>query len=434
MITSDQDFGKLKGKDNIFIYGAKRIANVVYEQLGNNGCQVSGFIVSRTLGNPDSVKNLPVHLVYDLADRKEEITIVVAVLSRYRREVVELLLQLGFCNLITLSDKYANALTNMLDEKQLYSFLDATEYELEVPAGIENNHAILRRRGDPGSMKWRVSMSTLSQCRQAAGSGAWQNDGLAREFEQVYGKPGLAQNTRLPAGQAAEIQKKANIYAVRCHVDKQITGAHSYAYLQEIQAGAALTEQALCDIRDNTGDNISDKNRDFSECSAIYWVWKNAPEKEDTGLLHYRRHLDISEGELLRLMEEGTDLLNTIPCLMYPSNMYFFVSKFIYEYDWLLMMKCIREQKPEYYLTARQFEKGHFYHANNIFIMRTEWFDKMCDFVFPVLLEIDRHYTERNFEREDRYAGYPVEALYSIFIMHHAKEMRIAYADMLFLN
>lgn len=434
MITSDQDFGKMKGKDNIYIYGAKRIANVVYEQLVESGCKVSGFMVSRTLGNPDSVKGLPVRLIYDMADRKKEIIIIVAVLSRYRKEVVELLLQLGFCNLITLSDKYANTLTNLLDEKQMYRFLDETGYELEVPTGIENNHAVLRQKGEPESMKWRVNLNTINQIRQAADSGVWRNDGLTKEFEELYGKSELVQKTQFPVCQTAKIQERADIYAVRCHLDKQITGANAYAYLQEIQAGAALTEQNICNIKDNTGDNISGKNKDFSECSAIYWIWKNVSKKKYTGIYHYRRHLDISEVELLRLMEEGTDLINTIPCLMYPSNQYFFVTKFLYEYDWLLMMNYIREYKPEYYNTARKFEKGHFYHANNIFIMKTDWFDRMCDFVFTILLEIDKHYTERNFEREDRYAGYLFEVLYSVFVMHHAKEMQIAYADMLFLN
>ncbi len=133
-------------------------------------------------------------------------------------------------------------------------------------------------------------------------------------------------------------------------------------------------------------------------------------------------------------MEKGTELINTVPCLMYPSNKYFFVTRFIYEYDWLLMMEMIHRLKPEYYETARKFESGHFYLANNIFVMKTEWFDRMCGFVFPILLEIDRQYTERNIERQDRYAGFLFEILYSVFVMYHAKEMKIAYADMRYLN
>ena len=117
MITSDADFKRIDRTRSIFLYGAKSIANTVYNILEENACPVEGFLVSRTLGNPDSVKGLPVRLVYDMLDRKKEICTIVAVLPRYRKEVVEQLLQLGFSNIITLSDRYADELKRQLDEE-----------------------------------------------------------------------------------------------------------------------------------------------------------------------------------------------------------------------------------------------------------------------------------------------------------------------------
>ena len=63
-------------------------------------------------------------------------------------------------------------------------------------------------------------------------------------------------------------------------------------------------------------------------------------------------------------------------------------------------------------------------------IMKSEWFRRMCSFVFDILLYIDDYYKAHGFVRQDRYAGYIFEVLYSVFVLHHAKEMKVAFTDM----
>ena len=55
-----------------------------------------------------------------------------------------------------------------------------------------------------------------------------------------------------------------------------------------IQVGAAL-HPALGYVPDNTGDNISAKNPNYCELTALYWTWKNL-DCEYIGLCHYRRY------------------------------------------------------------------------------------------------------------------------------------------------
>ena len=45
---------------------------------------------------------------------------------------------------------------------------------------------------------------------------------------------------------------------------------------------------------DDTGDNISDLAKYFSELSVQYWAWKNV-DADYYGLCHYRRYLSFSD-------------------------------------------------------------------------------------------------------------------------------------------
>ena len=67
-------------------------------------------------------------------------------------------------------------------------------------------------------------------------------------------------------------------------------------------------------IGDNTGDNISLKNKNYCELSGLYWAWKNL-DADYIGIAHYRRHFSVrprkdkwasilKESELIDLFKE----------------------------------------------------------------------------------------------------------------------------------
>lgn len=66
---------------------------------------------------------------------------------------------------------------------------------------------------------------------------------------------------------------------------------------EPLQTGCANATEALGFLRDDDGENISEKNDRYAELTGNYWVWKNYlpqhPEIEYVGFCHYRRFLDF---------------------------------------------------------------------------------------------------------------------------------------------
>ena len=52
-------------------------------------------------------------------------------------------------------------------------------------------------------------------------------------------------------------------------------------------------KQKLGYLSDNTGENISKKNKNYCELTGMYWVWKNTQD-EYKGMVHYRRYFSNS--------------------------------------------------------------------------------------------------------------------------------------------
>ena len=60
-----------------------------------------------------------------------------------------------------------------------------------------------------------------------------------------------------------------------------------------IRVGSAIAESDFSFLRDDTGDNISEKNSNYAELTAQYWVWKNydLSDVDYVWFCHYRRYM-----------------------------------------------------------------------------------------------------------------------------------------------
>jgi len=83
---------------------------------------------------------------------------------------------------------------------------------------------------------------------------------------------------------------------------------------------------------DDTGDNISHKNRYYSELTGLYWVWKNTNAKI-VGSCHYRRYFTLANEPFLyrakRFLYFFIGLHQKRHGLIYTSNIGFWEKKII---------------------------------------------------------------------------------------------------------
>lgn len=205
-------------------------------------------------------------------------------------------------------------------------------------------------------------------------------------------------------------------------------------YEKLIQVGAALTGTHLpdCLLTDDMGDNISTRNGQFCELTALYWIWKNAGE-DIVGLAHYRRHFLLPPDWLERMLVNRVDVILPVPLYVAPNLKENFRKRHN-PIDWDYMAAYLREKNPQEAREAEDFFGKNLYSPCNMFIMRREVLDELCRWLFPILFAVAEHGGNREDAYENRYPGFLSERLISFFFEKNRKKYKIIYSDKNFLG
>ena len=192
-----------------------------------------------------------------------------------------------------------------------------------------------------------------------------------------------------------------------------------------IQLGAANNKNKICKIRDNLGKNISKKNFTYCELSGLYWIWKNT--KDDiVGLVHYRRffYKKIFTTKNNILSSNDAKLILNKYDLILPEEELFLKTTVYEQYkqvhdinDLDLCKIIINEQCPEYNDAFNKVINSNHMHALNMFIGKKEIIDQYCEWLFPILEELEKRI---DISKKDKYnqrvCGFLGERLFNDFI------------------
>ena len=198
-------------------------------------------------------------------------------------------------------------------------------------------------------------------------------------------------------------------------------------------------------IGDNTGDNISKKNKNYCELTGIYWAWKNL-KADYIGLCHYRRY--FTNGNALSSKNKKRKILSSKDyekilkecAIILPDKRKYYIETLASHYahshqkkDLDITKKIIQENHPQYATAMDMVLNRTWAHMFNMFVMRKDYFDLYCDWLFDILFELERRIDISKYDAsEARVFGYISELLLDVWIETNKfqyKEVNVSFIE-----
>ena len=198
--------------------------------------------------------------------------------------------------------------------------------------------------------------------------------------------------------------------------------------------------------RDNTGDNIADKNASYCELTAQYWGTYNR-QADIKGLVHYRRLFStgrtyffssvnqkwqhvLDNATLTHLMRE-TDMILPRKRNYYIENMWQHYQKAHHIEGLVVTRQVLQEKYPDYvpfFDQHMQEKKGHMF---NMLIARGALFDAYTDWLMDVLTTVEQRVDMSDYNQyEQRIFGFISELLLDVWVNKnhiHYRELPVMF-------
>ncbi len=260
---------------------------------------------------------------------------------------------------------------------------------------------------------------------------------------------------------------------------KPITKIYSFHYKPDskaiekpqyinIWAGKNNSEYDNEFIGDDTGENISSKNKYYSELSGLYWIWKNTSQ-DIVGSCHYRRFFTTKKEPLInrarRMLYYPIGIWGKRHGLIYTKNYkkwipYVLTTKeaeeLLKKYDAILPVRRIlkydiethycryheiddlnriksilKSSYPDYLNSFDDVLKSNRLFANNMFILREDLFKELMSWLFDILFTFEKQVDINEYNGyQQRIFGFLSERLITLWIAHNNikyKELPLIY-------
>ena len=227
-----------------------------------------------------------------------------------------------------------------------------------------------------------------------------------------------------------------------------------------IEVGADLRSRHIEGyIQDNTGDNISAKNKMYCELTAQYWAWKNL-DADYYGFFHYRRYLNFSENKYsLDSWQNITEERLNDTCLKKYNLNDDCIRNLVETYDLVLseeknvakmpdrnasvyeqykngrslnirdldlVRDIIAAKHPDYLDTFDEVMKGRKTCLCNMYIMKKELFHEYMSWLFDILFEFEKKADMSEYTVEGyRTPGHLAERLLTVFCWYTERKKNL---------
>ena len=209
-------------------------------------------------------------------------------------------------------------------------------------------------------------------------------------------------------------------------------------YVLDLQVGAVFSDVKFAEYTDDSYDNISEKNGNYSELTGLYWMWKNRIQNSYYGkecyfgLAHYRRFLEMSDDDLLRLKNNNIDVVLPYP-MPYEPNIEEHHKRYITETEWSGVLQALEELEPEYAKEFNDILEQEYLFNYNVILAKSEVLNQYCSWLFPLLFRIEEINNPDGMKEANRYIGYVGETLETLYFMYNRDELKIAHTGCRFL-
>ena len=226
--------------------------------------------------------------------------------------------------------------------------------------------------------------------------------------------------------------KKVEVYVVTHKLfDKKLCDCY-----KKIAVGSNLLSDKTFNeyLRDDVGDNISDKNANYCELTAHYWIWKNS-KADIVGLCHYRRYFtnkifsnDLTNipnaDQIQSILDNGYDIILPYRPIARRKVKEIYCD-YGFEHDLDILRKIILEKYHDYIGAYDMLMDRHSNYPYNMLICSKKHFNEYSKWLFDILFEVEKRTDLTGYtQQQARIYGFMSERLLEVWVLHNSLKIK----------
>lgn len=211
---------------------------------------------------------------------------------------------------------------------------------------------------------------------------------------------------------------------------------------QPIFVGNKKPAENIKYISDSSGVNIANKNENYCELTAIYWIWKNIHDCDNVGIVHYRRYFVY--GFCSKLVDDKYIEKNLVKKHYDIILPYKFKAKHsVYKHfidspsgkdkDLINLRKIIAKKYPEYIESYDYVMSSRKASYCNMMISSKKIYNDYCTWLFDILFDLEEITDLTGYtQQQKRIYGFLSEFLLNVYVRKN--NLRVKYCSMYFID